>query len=55
MNYLIGVYEKLPDRKGQAMVEYALILSLIALAALAGYTLLGTQITALVNQVANAL
>jgi Flp pilus assembly pilin Flp len=55
MNRLLKQYVHITERSGQAMVEYSLILSLIALAALAGYTLMGTQIAALVNKLAAAL
>jgi pilus assembly protein Flp/PilA len=40
---------------GQALVEYALILSLISVVAIAALTLVGTNVTAILNSVAAAL
>ncbi|TMM17901.1 MAG: Flp family type IVb pilin [Actinobacteria bacterium] len=37
---------------GQALVEYALIISLVSIAAIAGLTLLGGNINTLFNEVA---
>ena len=37
---------------GQALVEYALIISLVSIAAIAGLTLLGGNIQTLMNEVA---
>ena len=41
--------------EGQALVEYALILSLVSLVAVAALTLLGTNVNAALNSVAAAL
>lgn len=41
--------------EGQTLSEYALILVLIAVVAIIAVTLLGNQITAVINQIANAL
>jgi Flp pilus assembly pilin Flp len=41
--------------EGQTLSEYALILVLIAVVAIIAVTLLGNQITAVLNQIANAL
>jgi Flp pilus assembly pilin Flp len=41
--------------EGQALVEYALILSLVSVVAIAALTLVGTNITAILNSVAAAL
>lgn len=41
--------------EGQALVEYALIVSLVSLVAVAALTLLGTNVTAALNSVAAAL
>jgi pilus assembly protein Flp/PilA len=38
--------------EGQGLVEYALILSLVSVAAIAGLTLLGTNIEALMQSIA---
>jgi pilus assembly protein Flp/PilA len=39
--------------EGQALVEYALILALVSIVAVAGLTLLGQNVLAGINQVAN--
>jgi pilus assembly protein Flp/PilA len=41
--------------KGQALSEYALILILIAVVAVVAVTLLGNQISQVLNSIANAL
>lgn len=41
--------------KGQTLSEYALILILIAVVAIVAVTLLGTQISNVLNQIAGAL
>jgi pilus assembly protein Flp/PilA len=41
--------------EGQDLAEYALLISLIALVAIAGVTLLGTQIAAVFTAIAGAL
>jgi pilus assembly protein Flp/PilA len=43
------------DEEGQALVEYALILGLIAVVAIAALTLLGTAITGKLGSVNSAL
>ena len=40
---------------GQALVEYALILSLIAVLAIGGLTLAGVRVTSILTSIANAL
>nr|WP_320147023.1 Flp family type IVb pilin [uncultured Anaeromusa sp.] len=42
----------LQDRKGQGMVEYALILAVVAIVALVGFKALGTNTATLANNVA---
>lgn len=44
-----------PKEKGQGMVEYALIIVLIAVVVIVVLTLLGTQISAVFSTIANAL
>jgi Flp pilus assembly pilin Flp len=39
-------------QQGQALIEYALIVSLVALAALAALTMTGTHVSTLLNKVA---
>lgn len=41
--------------RAQTMSEYALILSLVAVVGLAAWALLGTNITALINQIAGCI
>jgi pilus assembly protein Flp/PilA len=41
--------------EGQTLSEYALILVLIAVVAIVAITLLGNQISAVINSIANAL
>ena len=46
----------LRDREeGQAMVEYALILALVSIAAIVALTTLGTKVTTAFNKINNAL
>ena len=46
---------KMRAEEGQALVEYALIISLIAVVAIAMLTLTGTNINGILNTIANAL
>jgi Flp pilus assembly pilin Flp len=39
-------------QQGQALIEYALIVSLVALAAIAALTMTGTHVSTLLNKVA---
>lgn len=43
------------DDSGQDLAEYALLIALIALVVIAAVTLLGTNIQAVFNNIANAL
>jgi pilus assembly protein Flp/PilA len=45
----------LQNKKGQGMVEYGLILALVAVVGMAGLVLLGPQVLAQFNTVAGAL
>jgi pilus assembly protein Flp/PilA len=47
--------EELRSEEGQALVEYALILSLIAVVCIGALTLLGTNVNNILNQIAGAL
>jgi pilus assembly protein Flp/PilA len=49
----LGVFKE--REEGQALVEYALIISLIAVVAIGALTLTGTNVTTILNQIANAL
>ncbi len=46
---------RVKDESGAAMAEYGLLVALIAIAAIAGVTLLGTNLQARFNQVATAI
>ena len=46
---------KMRAEEGQALVEYALIVSLIAVVAIAALTLTGTSIRGILNNIANAV
>ena len=43
------------DEEGQALAEYALILALIAVVAIAGLTALGTNVLGKLNEIAGEL
>ena len=55
--FLVGRIQlaKLRAEEGQALVEYALIISLIAVVAIGMLTLTGTNINGILNSIANAL
>jgi len=46
---------KMRAEEGQALVEYALIVSLIAVVAIAALTLTGTSIRSILNNIANSV
>lgn len=50
VNYLV-TYLTARDEEGQGMVEYALIIALVAVVAAVGLGLLGTQVDALMDEV----
>lgn len=43
------------DEKGQGMVEYGLIIALVAVVVIAGVSLLGTNILAVFNKAGNSI
>lgn len=45
----------LAEEEGQSMAEYGLILTLVAVAAIAGFTLLGGNINSMVNGLAGKI
>jgi len=59
MATLLSVYEWLLARKaeeeGQGLVEYALILFLVSIAAVVALALIGTNVTAVFNNIAGRL
>ncbi len=52
VNWVGGLFNR---EEGQTLSEYALILVLIAVVAIAAVTLLGNQISGVLNAIANAL
>ena len=54
---LTNLYNRLRyrDEEGQALVEYALILGLVAVVAIGALTTLGTNVTAVLSQIAAAI
>lgn len=52
---LLRLIVRYKDEEGQALAEYALILGLIAVVAIAALTLLGTAITGKLTGVSDAL
>ena len=53
--YWNNVKQVLTNEKGQGMVEYGLILSLIAVVTIAALTLTGTNLTAMFNKAAGKI
>ena len=49
------LFSLIRNEEGQDLAEYALLISLIALVAVAAVTLLGTQISAIFTAIAGAL
>ncbi len=49
------LFSLIRKEEGQDLAEYALLISLIALVAIAGVTLLGNQIAAVFNAIAAAI
>jgi pilus assembly protein Flp/PilA len=50
---LVGRVQAAREEDGQALVEYALILSLISVVAVVALKLIGTNVTAVLNKIAN--
>jgi Flp pilus assembly pilin Flp len=48
-----SIRARLGHEEGQALVEYALIISLIAIVAITMLTLTGTNVTAILSKIAN--
>jgi pilus assembly protein Flp/PilA len=53
LQYLIGLIDR--DERGQGLAEYALILALIAVLAIAAVTFLGGQINGILSSVGNSI
>jgi pilus assembly protein Flp/PilA len=54
-NLQLAIAGALNDEEGQGLTEYALILALIAIIAIAALTLLGGKVTDVLSTVANSL
>lgn len=54
-NYVTYFMAKLGCKKGQGMVEYGLILALVAIAVIIALTALGGQLTNIFNNIKNTL
>jgi pilus assembly protein Flp/PilA len=53
LQYLISLLDR--DERGQGLAEYALILALIAVLAIAAVTFLGGQINSILSSVGNSI
>lgn len=53
--FLIKLWLALRSKKGQSLVEYALILALVAIVVIAALTALGGQVTKKMETVSNTL
>jgi pilus assembly protein Flp/PilA len=53
--YLAYIRARLARQEGQALVEYALIVSLIAVAAIAALTFLGSGISGIFSDIGSAI
>ena len=52
---LANIFRVSGDDEGQSLAEYALILALIAVVAIAALLFLGTQINAILSQIGSAI
>ena len=55
MTFLVNLLTTLREEDGQGLAEYALILSLIAIIAIAALIFLGGQISSILSTVGNAI
>ncbi|WP_255768009.1 Flp family type IVb pilin [Pseudarthrobacter sulfonivorans] len=55
MAFVAGVKDRLSSEKGATAVEYGLMVALIAVAIIAGVSLLGTNLQTLFNDVAGKI
>jgi pilus assembly protein Flp/PilA len=52
---LAGIRARLTDDEGQAIIEYALVLALIAIVSIAALKALGADISALLNRISSQM
>ena len=55
INMKLALDHLLDDEEGQGLTEYALILALIAIVAIAALTLLGGKVTSVLNTISSSL
>jgi pilus assembly protein Flp/PilA len=55
INMKLAVARLFDEEEGQGLTEYALILALIAIVAIAALTLLGGKVTSALNSVGNSI
>ena len=55
INMKLALAHLLDDEEGQGLTEYALILALIAIVAIAALTLLGGKVTSVLNTISSSL
>jgi pilus assembly protein Flp/PilA len=55
INMKLAIARLMDEEEGQGLTEYALILALIAIVAIAALTLLGGKVTSALSTVANSL
>lgn len=56
MNYFnTHVKERFNNEKGQGMVEYGLIIAVVAIVAVVGFKLLGTNLDSIIDNIAGEL
>jgi pilus assembly protein Flp/PilA len=55
VNMKLAIARLMENDEGQGLTEYALILALIAIVAIAALTLLGGKVTSALNTVANSI
>ncbi|WP_420802229.1 Flp family type IVb pilin [Sulfobacillus thermosulfidooxidans] len=53
--FLMALFTRFKEKDGQALVEYALILALIAIVVIVALTFLGHAVNNTVNNIANAV
>lgn len=55
MKWLVAVWQKLREKRGQSLVEYALILALVAIVVITALTALGGEASNTMNNVADTI
>ena len=55
MNLFVKMLNKMQDEEGQGLVEYALIIVLVAIVVIAALTLLGSRVSSVFNNIVQTL